>query len=85
MNTYGIFALAIAMTGLAGCFGNTDLSCEEAGVYQLAAEGRRIDTPSDLSTLDPSKEIPLPEISPGGQGSSGLPCLERPPVIIGGS
>lgn len=68
---------------LAGCGGKSDLSCDEVRAYQLANEGKRLETPEDLDDLDPLNEMPLPRANPMPPRPEGSPCLDLPPNILG--
>lgn len=85
MMKFGIAGLLIVTIVLAGCGGTPDRTCDDVELYQLAAEGKRIETPEDLDSLDELKEIPLPEASPRPPRAEGSPCLDLPPVILGES
>ena len=77
-----IFLSLIA--GLTACGGQSELECEEPGVYLAAKQAPRVAAPDDLDNLDPLKEMPLPEASPQPPRPAGSPCIEKPPVIIEG-
>ena len=79
--------LAVALGGLAGCFGgkDVDLTCDEVRRYQRAVAGTRLETPDDLDALEQRKEIPLPEASPRPPREPGSPCLDLPPGLLGGA
>ena len=83
---YQGFALIILLAGgLSGCFGkDAVVTCDEVEAYQLAQEGRRIESPEDLDNLNELKEIPLPKASPRPPRPEGSPCLDLPPSILGG-
>jgi len=70
------------LSGLAACWGSKDLTCEE-GPYKSAVRAPRVQSPSDLDTLEPLREMPLPEASPQKPRPEGSPCLDRPPKIMG--
>ena len=74
--------VAVGMAALSGCGGTPDKSCDEVRLYQLAAEGKRIETPDDLDELNALKEIPLPQASPRPPRPAGSPCLDLPPSIL---
>ncbi len=69
---------------LSGCGGNEELSCDEVRRYQLAVEGKRIETPDDLNDLEPLREMPLPKASPRPERPPGSPCLDLPPSVLTG-
>jgi hypothetical protein len=76
--------LTIALLSVvAGCGGTVDLTCDEVKRYELAKEGKRIEVPDGLDTLDELKEIPLPQASPRDERPKGSPCLDLPPSILG--
>ncbi len=77
-----IFLSLIA--GLTSCGGQSELKCEEAGVYVTATQTPRVTAPEDLDNLDPLREMPLPEASPQQPRPEGSTCLEAPPTIIDG-
>ena len=66
------------------CGGNDNRSCDDIRRYQLAAEGKKIETPDDLDDLDPLREMPLPEASPQPERPEGSPCIDLPPSILSG-
>jgi len=70
------------LSGLAACGGSKDLTCDE-GPYKSAVRAPRVQSPADLDTLEPLREMPLPEASPQTPRPEGSPCLDRPPVILG--
>ena len=74
--------LLVAMPALTACIGAPDKTCDEVRLYQLAAEGRRLETPEDLDSLDGLREIPLPQASPRPPRPEGSPCLDLPPSIL---
>jgi uncharacterized lipoprotein len=66
------------VVGLAAC-GKPDLTCDDPSPYKLAAEGKRVEVPSDLTAPNPGMEMPLPEVSPRPPRPEGSPCLDQPP------
>ena len=76
-------ALAL-LAGLSACGGNDIVTCDDVRRYQLAAQGKRIETPEDLDNLDPLREMPLPEASPQPPRPDGSPCIDLPPSILSG-
>lgn len=78
-----VFVATLAL--LSGCGGNKELSCDEVRRYQLAAEGKRIETPDDLDDLEPLREMPLPKASPRPERPPGSPCLDLPPSVLTGN
>jgi hypothetical protein len=75
-----VFVSTLAL--LSGCGGNELMSCDEVRRYQLAAEGKRIETPDDLDDLEPLREMPLPKASPRPERPPGSPCLDLPPSVL---
>ncbi len=73
------------LSGLAGCGGTIDLSCDDARLYELAQRGKRVESPEGLDALDELKEIPLPEASSKQMRTPGTPCIDRPPSVSTGS
>ncbi len=71
------------VAGLSACGGKKNLTCDE-GPYQTAERAPRVETPDGLDDLEPLKEMPLPEASPQPPRPEGSPCLDRPPIVIGG-
>ena len=69
-----------ACAGLAAC-GRPDLTCDEPSPYKLAVGGKRVQSPSDLDSLEPQNEIPLPDASPTKPRPENSPCLDQPPRI----
>ena len=76
-------ALAL-LAGLSACSGNDNRSCDDVQNYQLAAEGKKVETPDDLDDLDPLLEMPLPEASPQPERPEGAPCIDLPPSVLSG-
>ena len=78
--------LIAAVAGLTACGGSKELTCD-VGPYQEAVNAPRIQVPEGLDSLEPLREIPLPEASPRPDREEGAPCLDQPPSIItiGGS
>ena len=72
------------VVGLTACGGQAELKCEEASVYTVAAQVKRIKTPDDLDDLEVLKEMPLPEASPRKPRAADAGCLEKPPSIMDG-
>jgi len=72
--------LIAAVAGLAACGGSKNLTCDE-GPYQEAVGAPRIQVPEGLDSLEPLREIPLPDASPRPDRPEGAPCLDRPPVV----
>lgn len=83
MKQIRLISLTLALSVLSACFGGPDRTCEEVRLYQLAEEGRRLQTPEDLDELNELREIPLPQASPRGPRPEGSPCLDLPPNILG--
>lgn len=73
----------LLLAAAAGCGGTLDITCDEQEFYELAQEGKRIEVPEGLDSLDEFKEIPLPKASPREERPEGSPCLDRPPTILG--
>ena len=70
---------------LSACGGEVNLTCDEVQTYQQAVAGKRIEVPDGLDSLDPLRELPLPEASPRPPRPAGSACIDRPPnVRIGG-
>ena len=74
-------SLPLAALLIAGCGGDTMLTCDE-GPYQTALRVPRVTAPEGLDNLDPMDEMPLPEASPREEGGYDGPCLESPPQIL---
>ena len=75
----------LVIVGFAGCKGTVELSCDEVATYQLAVEGRRVDVPADLDSLEPLREMPMPEASPQSPRPPDSPCIDQPPKVKIGS
>lgn len=71
------------LSAAAGCSSTLDRTCDEVEFYELAKEGKRIEVPEGLDSLDELKEIPLPQASPREERPEGSPCLDLPPTILG--
>ncbi len=72
----------VLLSGFAACGGSKDLTCDE-GPYQSAVRGPRVQSPADLDSLEPLREMPLPEASPQPPRPEGAPCLDRAPTTLG--
>ena len=65
MKTLNLLLLLISLWAISACGSSNEFkSCDEVKRYQLAAEGKRIETPTDLDDLEPLREMPLPKASP---------------------
>ena len=73
---FGIFVC------IAGCFGRSDGTCDDPTPYRFAVEGKRVAVPDDLNSLEPRKEMPMPEVSPRPPRPEGSPCLDLPPGTV---
>jgi uncharacterized lipoprotein len=83
---YRNLLVAIALLfGVSACGGNKVQSCDDVRYYQLAEEGKRVETPADLDGLDPLTEMPLPEASPRPPRPEGSPCIDLPPSVLSGT
>ncbi|MEX0976341.1 MAG: hypothetical protein WDZ50_04510 [Woeseia sp.] len=54
--------------------------CEEPRRYQASQPGKRIEAPEGLDSLQPQRELTIPDASPRPPRPEGGPCLETPPV-----
>ena len=66
------FMVVSAALGLGACGGSVDVTCDEVEIYQLAEKRPKVVSPDGLDSLDPLRELPLPEASP------------RPEVVVRG-
>jgi len=82
MKAVNLLAILLMITWLSACSGNKTRSCDEERRYQLAAEGKQIETPDDLTDLDPLRQMPLPEASPRPPRPEGSPCIDLPPSVL---
>lgn len=85
MKYLNFLAVGVVLTGIVACGGNETRTCDEVRSYQLAAEGKRIETPADLDPLNPLNEMPLPEASPRPPRPAGSPCIDLPPSVLTGN
>jgi uncharacterized lipoprotein len=78
-------ALALPLLAMTACGGDKPVarSCDEHVLYKEAREHRRIETPEDMSPLDPEKEMPVPDPSPQPGRETDAPCLDVPPAVLG--
>jgi uncharacterized lipoprotein len=74
--------LIASVAVLAACGGSKDLTCDDERPYQTSVRAPRVDVPEDLDSLEPLREMPLPEPSPRPDRPEGSPCLDRPPTIV---
>ena len=82
--TINLLVLLVLLWAVSACGGNEHKSCDEVRSYQLAAEGKRIESPDDLNDLDSLREMPLPEANPRPPRPEGSPCLDLPPSVLTG-
>lgn len=54
--------------------------CEDPRRYESSHLGKRIEAPEGLDSLQPGKELSIPDASPRPPRSEEDPCLELPPV-----
>ena len=78
-------AVLALLAGLSACRGSVDLTCDKESAYQLAVEGKRVESPDDLDDLDTLREMPLPDVSPRPPRPEGSPCIDMPPNVLSGS
>jgi uncharacterized lipoprotein len=78
-------ALALMMLAMTACGGDKPVarSCDEHILYKEAREHRRIESPEDMSQLDPGREMQVPEPSPQPGRATDAPCLDLPPEVLG--
>lgn len=80
-----VVAGLILLSGLSACNrGGTLDTCDEPEPYQLVVEGKHIEVPEGLDSLDEFKEVPIPRADspPRPEGSK---CIDYPPSIQSGS
>ena len=77
-----LFTLAmLVFAGMVACGGEVNLACDEPRPYQEAVDGEGLKAPEDLDSLEPLREMPLPEANPRPERAKGSPCLDLPPRI----
>lgn len=64
---------------LSACGGAASV-CEKPQRYESSRLGKRIDAPAGLDSLQPAKELTIPDPSPRPPRSKDDPCLELPPI-----
>jgi hypothetical protein len=69
------------LVGLSACGGEANLTCDEPRRYQQAVDHNRVQSPEDLDSLEPLREMPLPQANPTPERPAGSPCLDLPPRI----
>ena len=84
MKTTNILFVLSLLAGVSACSGDRARSCDDVERYQLAVEGKRLETPDDLDELEPLREMPLPEASPRPPRPEGSPCIDLPPSVLSG-
>lgn len=77
INRFGFLLVAAGV--LSGCGGPPNLTCDEVQPYQQVGEQKRVEVPEDLDSLDPLREMPVPEASPRPSREAGSPCIDLPP------
>ena len=82
MRNTKLLVLVALMAGVSACSSNE--TCDDVKRYQLATEGKRLETPDDLDDLEALREMPLPEASPRPPPPEGSPCIDLPPSILSG-
>lgn len=75
------FAALTIATGLAGCGGSADLTCDEPRRYQQSTLHTGVTPPEDLDNLDTLRSMPLPKANPSPERPEGSPCLDLPPRV----
>ncbi len=71
----GLFAV------LTACGGSKELTCDDENAYLTAVGVARVQSPDDLDSLEPLKEMPLPAASPQVARPADAGCLDAPPII----
>ena len=82
MKYINLLIVLLLLSGLSACATDASAPCDDVERYQLATEGKRIETPEDLDDLEPLREMPLPEASPRPPRPEGSPCIDLPPSIL---
>lgn len=80
-NLVELTLLASLAVMLGACGGSKDITCDEVQYYQLAEEGKRVESPEGLDELDPLREMALPKAAPQSPRPAGSSCFDRPPGI----
>jgi len=76
------YLMALLLLGsLTACGKDADITCDDVQTYQLAVAGKRVEVPEGLDSLDPLKEVPLPNASPRPARPAGSACIDRPPKV----
>ena len=71
----------LVFAGMVACGGKTNLACDKPQRYQEAVDSEGLKAPEDLDSLEPLREMPLPEANPRPERPKGSPCLDLPPRI----
>lgn len=72
---------ALILGSLTACGGkDTVASCDDATKYQSVVEGKRVEVPDGLDSLDEFKEMSIPKAETGPRAEN-AGCLERAPSI----
>jgi hypothetical protein len=74
-------ATLMIIAGLAGCGGESNLTCDEPSRYQQSTLHNGVRSPEDLDDLDTLRAMPLPKANPAPERPAGSPCLELPPRV----
>jgi uncharacterized lipoprotein len=81
MNSRSKMAMPLLAALLLGACGGVSSVCEKPRLYQQSAPGKRIEVPEGLDSLQPSREMTIPDASPRDPRPAGAPCLELPPTF----
>lgn len=73
-----VSALATTVILLSGC-GGTPV-CMETQPYEQSRLGKHVEAPEGLDSLDPRRELTIPEASPPPRAAN-AECLELPPTF----
>jgi len=77
-----LVALAMMVfTGIAACGADANLTCDKPRRYQKAVNNEKLKAPEDLDSLEPLREMPMPEANPKPDRPEGSPCIDLPPRI----
>jgi len=71
-----VVLLVCLASGLGACA--SDLNCEEPGLYEAAAPGKRIVAPEGLDQLAEHKETQIPDVARQASARD-KGCVDRPP------
>ncbi len=87
MKNYRLIAIVLGSALFAGCGGDGVIivDCDGGEEYQNRVEGKRVEVPEGLDSLDAFAEMPIPRADPNAPKTPEGRCVDMPPPIGSGS